>query len=89
MSRYWFRKASPVNAQDTSLAAGPVSDGGGGWMGVWADECVEKASHGLPAVRACATHSALRRLMKLVRYSRCGSLERSAEVGVVVVRGQT
>ena len=58
-------------------------------MGVWADECVEKASHGLPALRACATHSALRRLMKLVRYSRCGCRERSAEAGVVVVRGQT
>ena len=78
-----------MKAQDASLAAGPVSDGGGGWMGVCADECVEKASHGLPVARASPTHSAVRRLMKPVRYSRCGSFARPAEVGVVVVRGQT
>ena len=75
-----------MKAHDAPFAAGPVSIGGGGWIGVCAEECVAKAIHGRSARSAASIHSAVRRDTKLVRYSRCGAAGRVTPAGVAIVR---
>ena len=68
------------------MTAGPVSEGGGVWIGVCDALCVMKAIHGAPSARACSIHSVPRRLMKLVRYSRHGSGSWIADDPSVITR---
>ncbi len=84
------RNSRPAESEHEKLFGwSPVSEGGGVWMGVCAEECVVNAIQGLPVARASSIHSTLRREMKLVRYSRCGDERWSAPDASVVVRGQT